>query len=120
MIKKADIFLTIGLIIIGLVMTWHFAAGKTDAEYLHVSVDGATYGTYTLAEDREIEVTQKGHTNKIIIQDGSVAMTFSTCKGQDCVRSHSISRTGEQIVCLPNKVVLGIEGGEAAYDSISR
>ena len=120
MFKKADILLTIGLIIIGLAMTWYFAIGKTDAELLRVSVDGKPYGTYALSEDREINVTQNGHTNKIIIQDGTVAMAFSTCHGQDCVKSHSISKTGEQIVCLPNKVVLDIEGGDGGYDSISK
>ncbi len=120
MFKKADIFLTIGLIIIGLAMTWFFASGKTDPELLRVSVDGEVYGTYPLSEDRQIDVKQAGHTNKIIISDGTVAMAFSTCHGQDCVKSHAISKSGEQIVCLPNKVVLDIEGGEAGYDSVSR
>lgn len=120
MFKKADILLTIGLIIIGLVMTWHFATGGEDASTLQVSVNGQFYGAYQLSEDQTITVKQKGHTNKINIKDGSVSMAFSDCHGQDCVQSHAISKTGEQIVCLPNKVVLEVKGGEEAYDSISK
>ena len=37
MIKKADILLTIGLIIIGLVMTWYFTIGKTEAASLKIT-----------------------------------------------------------------------------------
>ena len=120
MIKKADIILTIGLIIIGLLMTWYFATGGTDAKTLTISTDGEIYGRYSLDENREITVNQNGHTNKIIISGGSVAMESSTCHGQDCVHSHPISLTGEQIVCLPNKVILRIEGGEPEYDTISK
>lgn len=120
MIKKADIILTIGLIVIGLVMTWHFATGGQEAKVLKVTVGGQVYGTYSLAESQEIVVKQSGHTNKINIDNGSVSMAFSDCHGQDCVQSHAITKTGEQIVCLPNKVVLEIEGGESEYDSISK
>lgn len=120
MIKKADILLTIGLILIGLTMTWYFATGKTEAAALKVTVDSQVYGTYTLDEDRNITVEQNGHTNKITISNGRVSMAFSDCHGQDCVMSHPIDNTGEQIVCLPNKVVLEIEGGESGYDTISR
>lgn len=120
MIKKADIILTIGLIIIGLVMTWYFTFGSTDGGALKVTVNGSVYGTYSLAEDQQITVKQNGHTNKINIKDSKVSMAFSDCHGQDCVLSHDISQTGDQIVCLPNKVMLEIEGGDPAYDSISK
>ena len=73
-----------------------------------------------LAEDRTIEVKQDSHINKITIKNGHVSMSFSDCHGQDCVQQHSISRTGESIVCLPNKVMLEIQGGKSEYDSIAR
>ena len=81
---------------------------------------GKVFGTYSLAEDRTIEVKQDSHINKITIKNGHVSMSFSDCHGQDCVQQHSISRTGESIVCLPNKVMLEIQGGKSEYDSIAR
>ena len=47
-------------------------------------------------------------------------MSFSDCRGQDCVEQHAISQTGESIVCLPNKVMLEIKGGTSEYDSVAR
>ena len=120
MIKKADIVLTFALIVIGLIMTWYFTTGGSDPLELKVTVNGQVYGTYDLNSNRKITIKQKGHINKITIHNNNVSMSFSDCHGQDCVRSHSISQTCEQIVCLPNKVILEIEGGEAAYDSISK
>ena len=54
------------------------------------------------------------------IRDGSAYVRKSDCAGQDCVHSHEISRNGETIVCLPNKLLLEVKGGEKAYDSISK
>ena len=120
MIKKADIILAVMLIIAGLAMSYIFSFGKSAGDELVVTVDGKVFGSYPLYEDREIVVKQKGHTNKITISDGIVSMSFSDCKGQDCVHQRSISQTGENIICLPNKVVLEIKGGEGEYDSISK
>ena len=48
-------------------------------------------------------------TNKVIIQDGVVYMEHSNCKNQICKKTGQISKKGETIVCLPNKVIVEIE-----------
>ena len=118
MIKKADVILALALIVIGLAMSWFFSFGQAAGSELVITRGGKVFGTYSLAEDRTIEVKQDSHINKITIKNGHVSMSF--CHGQDCVQQHSISRTGESIVCLPNKVMLEIQGGKSEYDSIAR
>jgi hypothetical protein len=120
MLKKADIILTVALIAIGLVMSYTLSFGKSDGDLLTVTLNGEKYGSYSLTEDREITVDEDGHTNKITIKDGVVSMSFSNCHGQDCVDSRDISQSGENIICLPHKLVLEITGGEGQYDSISK
>lgn len=120
MIKKADIILAAALIVIGLAMSWFFSFGQTTGSELVITRAGKVFGTYPLSEDRTIEVKQDSHINKITIKNGQVSMSFSDCHGQDCVQQHTISQTGESIVCLPNKVMLEIRGGKAEYDSIAR
>lgn len=120
MIKKADVILAAALIVTGLVMSWFFTAGQSDGSELVITRAGKVFGTYSLTEDRTIEVRQDSHINKITIKNGKVSMSFSDCHGQDCVKQHAISRTGESIVCLPNKIMLEIRGGTAEYDSIAR
>lgn len=60
-------------------------------------------------ESIKINKTVQTETNTVIIKDGEVYMNNSTCKNQICVKSKKISKKGESIICLPNKVTVEIE-----------
>ena len=111
MIKKADIVLFILILVFGLAVSWWSLTTNTGGDKAIVTVDGELYGTYSLAQDQTIEVAQKdGHTNHITIKDRMVSMAYSTCKNQVCVNAGAISETRDSIVCLPNKVMIEIQG----------
>lgn len=118
-IKKADIILFIVLIAMGLGLSWFSAAGSTQGQNAVVTVDGQLYGTYSLTENRTIDIDQNDHINKITIKNATVQMTYSDCKNQVCVKDGRISKTNQSLVCLPNKVMVEITGGEEEYDAIS-
>lgn len=120
MFKKADIVLAVLLIAAGLAASYILSFGQETGDKLVITADGSEFGTYSLLEDREIAVEQNGHINKVTIHDGKVSMNFSDCKGQDCVDHAEISLSGENIICLPNKVVLEIIGNDGGYDSIAK
>lgn len=120
MIRKADIFLAIILIVLGLFVSYLFTSNNGNGSTVHITVSGKSYASFPLSENRTVEITQDDHINKITIDDGTVSMTFSDCTNQDCVLHSSISRTGETIVCLPNKVVIEIEGEGSGFDTIAR
>ena len=121
MIKKADIILAAVLVVMGLAATYFLSFGDSLGSELKISSQGETFGTYSLLEDKTIKVeTDDGHFNCVRIEDGAAYVESADCTGQDCVHSHSISKGGETIVCLPNKLVLEIIGGEKAYDSVSK
>lgn len=120
MIKKADIMLAAVLIILGIGASYLSVSGDSGAERVVITAHGKEFGTYSLAENRHILVEREGHTNEIIIKDGEVSMFFSDCNNQVCVQTGRISRTSQSIVCLPNKVMVQIEGkGETEYDAVS-
>lgn len=114
MIKKADIILFFIILIGGLAISWFSISGSITGEKVLISVDGEEYGVYSLYEDREIDIEQNGHHNHITISNGTVSMTFSDCKNQVCVNDGKISQTKDSIVCLPNKVLVEIIGGNDA------
>ncbi len=120
MIRKADIILAILLIILGLIVSYTFASDNGTGDTVHVTVSGEPYGDYPLSEDRTVEILQDNHINKITIKDNYVSMKFSDCANQDCVLHHKVSKTGETIVCLPNKVIIEVTGGEAGFDAVAR
>ena len=114
MIKKADIILFFIILIGGLAISWFSISGSITGEKVLISVDGEESGVYSLYEDREIDIEQNGHHNHITISNGTVSMTFSDCKNQVCVNDGKISQTKDSIVCLPNKVLVEIIGGNDA------
>ena len=119
-IRKADIFLAAFLIAAGILLSFVLSFGDSLGQTLVITVDGDEFGSYSLMEDRTIQIDKNGHHNTVSIKDGSVSMISSDCPGQDCVHQHSVSVSGETIVCLPNRVVLEITGGKAGYDTISK
>lgn len=81
-----------------------------------VTVDGEVYGTYSLAKDQTIEI-QDG--NRLRIQNGQAKMEWADCPDQLCVHQKAIFRTGESIICLPNQVVVSVQGSkESELDGI--
>lgn len=55
---------------------------------------------------------QAGDYNIFMCQDGAVRMIKSSCPDLICVHHNEISATGENIICLPHKVVLAVMGSE--------
>lgn len=119
-IKKADIILFICLILIGGALSYLAFSGSSTGDLVVVKVNGEIYGKYSLSKDRTITVNRDGHMNKITIKGGKVQVSKSSCKNQVCVKQGSISTTHQSIVCIPNRVVVSIEGKDGEYDVISQ
>lgn len=119
-IKKADIILFICLILIGGGLSYLAFSGSSTGDLVVVKVNGEIYGKYSLSKDRTITVNRDGHMNKITIKGGKVQVSKSSCKNQICVKQGSISTTHQSIVCIPNRVVVSIEGKGGEYDVISQ
>ena len=58
-------------------------------------------GTYHL--DTDYPVT-------LMVEEGAVRVSRAECPGQDCLHMGAVSRQGERIVCLPNRLVISVEG----------
>lgn len=110
--KKNDWILA-GMIIViaAAILLFQLTRGDGGAGEVIVTVDGETFGTYSLAENQTVDM---GGTNRLIIQDGTAQMEWADCPDQVCVDHSAISREGESIICLPNQVVVSVESGEEA------
>lgn len=83
-----------------------------------ITVDGELFGSYPLDEDRVVSI---GDSNRCKIEDGRVSMEWADCPDQICVEHMPLDRAGETIVCLPNRVVVEIQGkaaGEQEPDTL--
>lgn len=69
--------------------------------------------------DRDVSFEVEGaYRNAVAITDGAVRIRTSDCPTQDCVHSGPASRSGQVLVCLPNRLELRLVGGEQSVDVI--
>lgn len=118
--KKADFVLMIALIVVGIASSAAVSLSSSLGDKVVIEVKSSIYGTYSLGEDRTIKIKSGDSTNTVRIKNGKVSMIESSCKNQICVHHSPIDKTGQSIICLPNRVVVRIEGkGDNEYDAIS-
>lgn len=119
MFKKQD------LIIFGVIAALAAAAfiivrlsGSAPAAYVEVIVDGSVTETHAISENGEYSVEGfTGGTVTFTISDGTVDVISADCPNRICVHHAPISRTGESIVCLPNRVIITLRGRTAQVDA---
>ena len=118
-LKKKDLILIlIILCVAGLTVLAHTYIGGRGADKVVVKVDGVIQGTYSLSEDGRIEINDG--TNVIEISNGKADMIEADCPDQLCVNQKAVSRNHENIICLPNKVVVEVESvEESEYDAVT-
>lgn len=117
-IKKKDLWLIILVILIaGAFYLFHEITGKADAGRVTVKVDGKVTGSYSLDKNQKIEINNGSNT--LLIKDGKASMLEADCPDKLCVHQRAISKYHESIICLPNKVVAEVTGGDNGdYDAI--
>lgn len=113
---KNDIILIVGILIAACVLFLGmkvYQSKTTKDGVAVVTVDGTVRGEYSLRVDREKKIELKdGSYNMLVIKDGKANVTDASCRDQICANHKEISKNGESIVCLPNKVVITIENGD--------
>jgi len=92
-----------------------------NGNFITITVDGKTYGTYSLLEDQTITIEENDTVNIIEIKDGKAYMKKASCPDQLCIKQNKISHDKESIICLPNKVVLTVTSEkESGVDGVVR
>ena len=126
---RNDIILisVIVIISVALLLIWKLVYLKgqdTDSDAcVEVTIDGRAYGTYPLSKDDTIEIKNGDGdiTNTLVIKGGVADMTSADCPDHLCVKKKAISKEGESIICLPNKVVVTVKSyTKSDIDSISK
>lgn len=117
--KKKDVILIAAVLGLAALFWAGMRLFNTGGNQLKISLDGESYGFYSLDEDQTIKI---GNGNVCRIEGGTVTMTEADCPDKLCMKQKAISREQSgSIICLPNRVVLEISGdsGEQSPDVIA-
>ena len=93
-----------------------FQRMHTGGTIAHIYVNGESYETIDLnavAIPYEIKIeTEDGEYNIISVKHGEISVSEASCPDQICVNQGWIHDSLIPITCLPNRVVIKIEGNE--------
>ena len=136
--KKADIGFLFGILALAFLGLLFLQQHREKGSYMEVSYDGMELGKISLSEQEETyylltdgtlqklekekdmewtaqlaqieEENQTGNYNIFMCRNGEVRMIKSNCPDLLCVHHYPVSAEGENIICLPHKVVIAITG----------
>lgn len=112
-LNRNDILLIGALILSAFVLMACFRIMSEKGSTVGVYVDGELRGEYELEKEREIEIDgYMGGRNVLVISGDQAYMKEASCPDGLCMHQGKVSRAGQSIVCLPNRVVVKISGGK--------
>ena len=97
---------------IGTAVFFYGGLGRSGPTQAVITHGGTEVARLALAEDQAFTVEGDYHLT-VTVSGGTVAVTHSDCPTRDCVRTGTISRTGQSIICLPEQVVVKLVGGSS-------
>lgn len=118
---KGDKILIVVIIVISLVSLGFVRNGAIGhkEKYISIQVDGEEYKKIIFDKaliGKTIPIETEFGYNVIEIGDGEVRVIEADCPDKIDVLQGAISRPGEIIVCLPNRLVIEIKGSEETND----
>ena len=121
-IKKLDIIIVAAVLCLAalslLCLNYAFDSG----DIATVEVNGEIVAELSLNENTQYDVVQNSKiTNTVVVDGGYVCIINADCPDKICEKHKKISRSGESIVCLPNKVIVTInKSGDNQIDGVAK
>ena len=118
-IKIGDIVVIGVLIVFIVVLSLKYFGRYNSNRYVRIS-GWKEQLTFPINENRKISVNGPLGVTDVVIRDGEVWIKDSPCKNKICIKMGKIKRPGEQVICVPNRVVVEIIGKGGNIDAVSR
>lgn len=116
--KKKDLILITGVLciaIVAMLLFRFFTKPKDDSKTeIVVTIHGDEYGRYSIHEDEIVKIEADYGESILEIKDGKAKMLSAGCPDQICVNQSAIHYNHDMIVCMPNEIIVKVEGGQAS------
>lgn len=106
--RKRDFLIIAGILVFAAILFLVVTLTKKDGGGVIVKVDGVEVARYSFSDEGTYELN--GGTNILCIKDNQAWLLDANCKDHICVKQGKISKEGETITCLPNKLTVTVYG----------
>lgn len=119
--KPLDALVVLAVLLLGVAAAWLTYGGENSgaltATVKHRGQVVARVELSSLTEEKTVSIDGAYHLTVTIDRTGA-AVTDSDCPGQDCLHTGRITRAGQSIVCLPEQVIVTLEGKAPSPDVV--
>jgi hypothetical protein len=121
--KRSDRITAVVILVAAvLVMVSWIVSHHTPGVLAVVRIDGKVVATVDLTSRDPQTLHLTGALGPLVIVadgTGSIRVTESTCPDQVCVRTVPARSPGDQIICVPNHMVITVEGKGVGIDALA-
>ena len=103
-------FLLLAALLLFILMRQKQTEETGDGAVAVVTVDGEEVGRYSLNKNGTFPLN--GGSNTLVVENSEAWVSEANCPDKVCMGMGKISRNGEFIACLPNRLIVVVEGGE--------
>lgn len=119
--KPLDALVVLAVLLLGAAAAWLAYGGENSgaltATVKHRGQVVARVELSSLTEEKTVSIDGAYHLTVTLDRTGA-AVTDSDCPGQDCLHTGRITRAGQSIVCLPEQVIVTLEGKAPSPDVV--
>ncbi len=119
--KPLDALVVLAVLLLGVAVAWLAYGGENSgaltATVKHRGQVVARVELSSLTEEKTVSIDGAYHLTITLDRTGA-AVTDSDCPGQDCLHTGRITRAGQSIVCLPEQVIVTLEGKAPSPDVV--
>ena len=104
----------------------HFLFGYVfsleNASSVQITVDGEIYGEYKfsqITDEKIIDIKTKFGHNTVVIEKNGAYVSYADCPDKVDVHSGRITKPGQIIICVPNRLSVQILGDKTDVDVVA-
>ncbi len=106
----------------GVMIFQGFFMSSEAGERVVITLDNQEYATFNFSDikDRKaIEIKTEYGSNTVVIEKDGVYVSEADCPDKLDVKAGKISKASQVIVCIPNRLMIEIKGGERKVDKVT-
>jgi hypothetical protein len=116
---RADFLVLAGGVALNALLFWRLWRPGRQGSSITLTTGDGRKRRFSLAQQRTLKVGGPLGDSVIRIEYGRARFVSSPCRNKDCVHYGWISNQNDMAACLPNKVLIAVQGGDEGFDAIN-
>lgn len=118
---KVDIIIWSIIALVAVVLVCVFAFYPDNAKRVNIRVDGEVVKSFDLDTDREYTINgYHDGTNILVINNHKAFIKHASCPDKLCQKQGKISKVGQSLICIPNRVVVEVSDDNIQVDEVAK